>query len=311
MITKRRPWIAALLSVGVPGLGHLYAGRVAAALSALGFAVVAGVGALASGVLLPLPPLNVLLIVPALLLIYVGVPIHAALSARRAPPTYKLRPYNRWYIYLGIYLVAAFLVRPSLYRFTKAHIIEAFRIPSATMEPTIEVGDYLYVAKWAPAVRNLPAGSLVVFQSVEEPSLKILKRVVGTPGDTVAMRGGTLYRNGHPAAEPYVVHREPTRSEDPVQRAKMRYWQAKHLADKSLTDYAPDLEDWGPLVVPPDSVFVLGDNRDESYDSRYYGFVASERIVGRPRVIYLSLAPDSSRSLMDRVRWSRLGLALH
>jgi signal peptidase I len=179
------------------------------------------------------------------------------------------------------------------------------------MEPTILAGDFLYAAKWPSAVRSAGDGAIVVHQSVEEPGLKVIKRVVGLPGDTLQMEAGTLYRNGQRLDEPYVVRHDPERSEDSVHRSKMRAWQAQYLTVKGSDEYRPDLQDWGPIVVPADSFFGLGDNRDASYDSRYYGFVPLNGILGRPWVVYFSCNRDSPASCLGRIRWARLGHLLH
>ena len=88
----------------------------------------------------------------------------------------------------------------------------------------------------------------------------------------------------------------------------MRRWQLPEYAGDDPGDYWPDLHDWGPLVVPPDSLFVLGDNRDASYDSRYWGFVPRSKVRGRPVIIYFSREPDSWHALpfLSRVRWGRI-----
>jgi signal peptidase I len=130
--------------------------------------------------------------------------------------------------------------------------------------------------------------------------------VVGLPGDTLMMSAGILQRNGGLVEEPYVLHSDMARSEDEVQRARMHTWQAAHTVALDTTSYAPDLQDWGPVVVPPDSFFVLGDNRDSSYDSRYYGFIPMSRVIGQPSVIYFSVARDTSGSATGP-RWSRIG----
>jgi signal peptidase I len=137
-----------------------------------------------------------------------------------------------------------------------------------------------------------------------------IKRLVGLPGDTLQMKRGMLYRNGQQLHEPYAVHHEPGRSEDKIHRSRMRDWQAQYLAGVSLGDYNPDLQDWGPLVVPTDSFFGLGDNRDASYDGRYYGFAPLSYIRGRPWVVYFSRARDRG-SAFGRIRWDRLGRVLH
>jgi signal peptidase I len=173
------------------------------------------------------------------------------------------------------------------------------------MEPTVLVGDYLYIRK------NLqpfppPRGDLIVYESVEEPGLKVLKRVVGLPGDTLAMAGGVLWLDGHPVTEPYVQHRDPSKTEEPLMRDKMQSWQLPHLI-KDSGDYAPDISDWGPLVVAPESLFVLGDNRENSYDSRYTSFVPYANVWGYPRMVYFSLGPaDESKG--RTIRWGRMGV---
>jgi signal peptidase I len=310
MTAERRPWIAAVFNLLLPGLGHLYVGRpgLALALSLSGFLLI---GLLYVGALfVPLVPWNVaipLLLSPVVLF---GGSLHAALLARRIGPNYSPKPYNRWYVYAGLYLVLGLFLYPTLPPALRAHVIEAFRIPSGSMEPSARIGDFLYVAKWPREQRQPALGRMVVFESVEEPGLKSIKRVVGMPGDTVSMLAGGLIRNGRRAPEPYVIHVDSTRSEDPVQRAKMKQWQLPHLVS-SQSDYAPDLQTWGPLVVPNDSFFALGDNRDASYDSRYFGFIPAGNVVGRPSVIYFSLEPRSPAPFLRRVRWPRIGQRLN
>jgi signal peptidase I len=175
------------------------------------------------------------------------------------------------------------------------------------MTPTLLIGDFVYVLKTPAARKKIGIGSVVVFESVEEPGLKVVKRVVGMPGDTLTMTGGTLRRNGQDLMEAYAVHQNPSRSEDAQQRAKMRAWQVDHTTGIARDSYSPDLQDWGPLVVPPDSFMALGDNRDASYDSRYYGFIPFDQVIGQPRVIYLSRERDTTAGSKRGVRWSRIG----
>jgi signal peptidase I len=159
-----------------------------------------------------------------------------------------------------------------------------------------------------PAVREPKRDDILVFDSVEEEGLKVVKRLIGMPGDTLSMEDGELFRNGHRVNEPYVVHSDPTRSEDPIQRAKMREWQLPHLVHRDPAAYQPDLQEWGPIVVPADSFFMMGDNRDSSYDGRYWGFLPRKNVRGRPLVVYFSYDPSSWRALpfLTAVRWTRL-----
>ena len=187
----------------------------------------------------------------------------------------------------------------------RTFVIEAFRIPSGSMESTLLPGDLLFVRK----LRYVPRrGDLVVFQSVEDSGRKLVKRLVGLPGDTLAMENGALVRNGAPVPEPYAVSTDPSRSVSPAVRERMRAWQLPHLAAGDPGAYFPDLHDWGPVVVPPDSLFFLGDNRDASYDGRYWGFVPRQSVRGHPFLIYFSCEPSGWRAppFPERIRWRRI-----
>ena len=204
--------------------------------------------------------------------------------------------------------------------FLRTFLVEAFRIPSGSMENTLLIGDFLFVNKALygaevpliharlPAVREPERDDILVFDSVEEEGLKVVKRLIGMPGDTLSMEAGQLFRNRQRVDEPYVVHGDPLRSEDPIQRAKMREWQVPHLVQRDTATYQPNLQDWGPIVVPADSFFMMGDNRDSSYDGRYWGFLPRTNVRGRPLLVYFSYDPNSWRSLpfVTAVRWTRL-----
>ena len=209
--------------------------------------------------------------------------------------------------------------------FLRTFLVEAFRIPSGSMENTLLIGDFLFVNKALygaevpilkarlPAVREPERSEILVFDSVEEQDLKVVKRLIGMPGDTLYMEDGQLYRNGARVDEPYAVHADRGRSEDPIQRAKMREWQLPHVVQRDTATYRPDLQDWGPIVVPQDSFFMMGDNRDSSYDGRYWGFLPRENVRGRPLVVYFSYDPNSWRSIpfLTAVRWGRIFTAPH
>jgi len=235
------------------------------------------------------------------------------MTARTASPS---RTFLAWVWDWTKSIVVALVV----WFFLRTFLVEAFRIPSGSMENTLLIGDFLFVNKALygaevpiiharlPAVREPARDDILVFDSVEEEDLKVVKRLIGMPGDTLSMEGGQLYRNGQRVDEPYAVHADPARSEDPGQRAKMRAWQLPHLAGNDTTSYHPDLQDWGPIVVPADSFFMMGDNRDSSYDGRYWGFLPRENVRGRPLVVYFSYDPSSWRALpfMTAVRWGRI-----
>lgn len=303
MTSIRRPSLAALLTVVVPGLGHVYVGRPRAALIvAIGVQIV-GWSVLALWVLLP-PSVLPLVLGFVMLLGALGVAAtHAGLAALRAGSAYELRAYNRWHWYLAAFaLLAAWHWAASAAR---TSVVQAYRIPSPTMQPALLLGDYVYVAKFPRSIRIPRNGAIVVFRSVEDstPALRIVKRVIGSPGDTLRMVGDTVYRNGTRLAEPYVLRLGLNNVDDPERLAQIRSWQRTHYVGKEGTLYWPTTHDWGPIVVPPEHCFVLGDNRDESYDSRYYGFVPFGNIEGRPRLIYFSFDAGA-------IRWNRIGRAI-
>jgi len=212
-----------------------------------------------------------------------------------------------------------------LFLLMKTAVVEAYKIPSGSMERTLMVGDFLLVNKMVygaeipfsrhhlPAVRSPRRGDVIVFEWPTDPTKNFVKRLVGLPGDTVAMQGGNFVLNGVMQKEQYVVHAQP--GFDPTS-IDFR-WQRNYVLNKGGADstgalidsYRPSRDNWGPLVVAPNSFFVLGDNRDNSLDSRYWGFVPDSLLRGKPLMVYYSYAPDSSVTApwITRIRWSRLG----
>ncbi len=216
-----------------------------------------------------------------------------------------------WLKSLGIALVIWFVLRTLL--------IEAFRIPSSSMEHTLLVGDFLFVNKalygaelplihtHLPAIREPRLGDIVVFDSRTELGVKVVKRLVGVPGDTLQMKNNVLWRNGVAQHENYVEHVD---SLSDTSAPEMRDWQVNYLLPGvNRAAYRPSRDNWGPLVVPQGQYFVMGDNRDNSYDSRYWGFVPRSVIRGRPLFIYYSFDHESWRALpfLTAIRWGRIG----
>jgi signal peptidase I len=213
----------------------------------------------------------------------------------------------------------SFVIAVALFLFIRAFFVEAFKIPSGSMEGTLLVGDFLLVNKLVygaevpftgqhlPAVREPARGDVIVFEWPSDPTKNFVKRLVGLPDDTVAMRDGVLYLNGVAQREAYVTRTEP--DYDPA--GDEFRWQRDYLirTASASVGYHPSRNNWGPLVVPKQSYFVLGDNRDNSLDSRYWGFVPDSLVKGQPFVVYYSYAPDATQSLawLTRVRWDRLG----
>jgi signal peptidase I len=181
--------------------------------------------------------------------------------------------------------------------FVIVFVVQAFQIPSESMENTLLIGDYLLVDKlryggggtwnYLMPYRPVRRGDIIVFRYPLNPTQHFVKRVVGVPGDRVRLINRQVYVNGTSLRENYVVHSsavhdvfrdEFPRLNLPVPGLDGAWW----LQMKKL------VED-GELIVPQGSYFVLGDNRDESSDSRYWGFVPRENVIGRPLLIYWSL----------------------
>jgi signal peptidase I len=200
----------------------------------------------------------------------------------------KLVEYARSFfpIFLAVLLLRSFLVEP-------------FRIPSGSMMPTLLIGDFILVNKFAYGLR-LPVldtkvleigqpqrGDVVVFRYPEDPSVPFIKRVVGLPGDRVAYFNKVLYVNGEPASQQPAGVYTGAGSGSVMTGADVR---VEHLTGRShqilVQNGAPSVE--GQLVVPEGHYFVLGDNRDNSRDSRYWGTVPDENLVGRAFLIWMS-----------------------
>lgn len=198
----------------------------------------------------------------------------------------------------------------------RTFLIQTFTIISGSMENTLLVGDFLVLSKSAygamvpgthvtlPGYSEPERGDIVVFRGHHEP-IDLVKRLIGLPGDTLAMRDGTLYLDGEPVSEPYAVHEDPTGDGNHAWMS----WQQPYLVDSvDRRGYYPTRDNWGPLVVPPDNYFMMGDNRDFSLDSRYWGFVPRKDMMGRAVRLYFSYARDAEGApLVGRVRWSRIG----
>ncbi len=209
------------------------------------------------------------------------------------------------------------LVAAVLFVVIRTFILQTFVITSGSMENALLVGDFLIANRAAVGVRipgtqvripgysSVRRGDVLVFDPPHEPDLKLVKRLIGVPGDTVSMKDAVLTINGEVQAEPYVKHVDPA-GDDP--HAWMS-WQSEHLVDGvPKAAYRPTRDNWGPLVIPEDRYFMLGDNRDTSLDSRYWGLLEGWRIEGRASVIYFSYNKGSFRAFpwLREVRLGRL-----
>jgi signal peptidase I len=179
-------------------------------------------------------------------------------------------------------LILALLIR--------TFVVQAFKIPSGSMIPTLLIGDHILVNKFLYGTqipfsdkkilifREPEKGDIIVFKYPENPTKDFIKRVIATEGDTIEEKNKIVYVNGEPVVETYAYHYDPTMRSD---------------SDKRDT--------FGRILVPKDKIFVMGDNRDHSYDSRFWGFVDRKEVKGKAFIIYWSWDPDKW------VRFNRIG----
>jgi signal peptidase I len=174
--------------------------------------------------------------------------------------------------------------------------LQAFEIPSSSMENTLLIGDHVFVdrvteapaTRWMPIIpyRQIHRGDIVVFLSPAEPGLYVVKRVIGVPGDRIHLRDGKVFLNGQEQNEPYVIRNgsyNPYRDNFP----EVPPTEAENVTPEWHMTLSSHLQG-DDMVVPDGSYFAMGDNRDVSYDGRYWGFIPRENIIGRPMFIYWS-----------------------
>ncbi|HUE76944.1 MAG TPA: signal peptidase I [Longimicrobiales bacterium] len=219
-----------------------------------------------------------------------------------------------------------------LFLILRTFLVQTFVITSSSMEDTLLVGDFLILNKVAygalvpftdlrlPGYRELERGDIVVFRPPHDPDLDVVKRIVGMEGDTLRMEAKALFVNGQPAVEPYVRHSDP---EGDVAHRWMRWQCGERVAlgaDISGAyrvpvgggeegECGPSRDSWGPLVVPEGGLFMMGDNRDDSVDSRYWGFLDADRVRGKASIIYYSYDAERLRpfAFIRNIRPARIG----
>src|ERR1044071_8037950 len=169
------------------------------------------------------------------------------------PEIHRMKSFARWLWDWTKSILVALVV----WFFLRTFLVEAFRIPSGSMENTLLIGDFLFVNKLLygaevplihkrlAAIREPRRGDILVFDSVEEQGLKVVRRLIGVPYDTLAMDNGQLYRNGKAVSEPWAIRTDPKANADPLPREQMRRWQVSHLvASTRAAAYHPDINNW-------------------------------------------------------------------
>lgn len=198
-------------------------------------------------------------------------------AAAEETPVYKKSIVREYAESIAIAVLLALVIR--------TYLVQAFKIPSGSMEDTLAIGDHLLVNKFIYGtkipftsksvikLRDPRRGDVIVFEYPEDPSKDFIKRVIGVPGDVVEGKDKKVYVNGKPYENPHEIHKE------------------KEIIPKEMNPR----DTFGPVTVPPDSYFMMGDNRDRSYDSRFWGFVKRDKIKGLAFIKYWSWDKEKFR----------------
>jgi signal peptidase I len=200
--------------------------------------------------------------------------------------------------------VEVILVSTLLFLFIRSFVVQAFKIPSGSMLDTLQIGDHILVSKFIYWFTDQKRGDIIVFKYPKDKKRDFIKRAIGLPGETIQIKDQVVYIDGKPLEEIYTQHQKKV----------------------PLMEQITPRDNFGPFKIPEDSIFVMGDNRDSSMDSRYWGALKKELIRGEAFVIYWSIKPYNSSnpqdslyqrfinylvSFNDRIRWGRLGTVIH
>jgi len=292
VIGYRKAWLAAFLSSLFPGIGQLYNKQ-----------IIKGVVFIAAIVAIAITDDMYSILIIAGLFVYI-YGIKDAFDSAEAMNGSDERFFHQNKAIITFMMVMFVLQTIPLGKTIKVNVVEAFKIPSGAMIPTLLIGDHLLVGKIALLAGPLKRGDIVVFPYPENPSKKFIKRVIGLGGDKIQYINGELYINEQPVHSRLIGERPGEgiysggqfgSAIEFEEKISDTFYRIQYLRDKSSINE-------GPWLVPEDSVFVMGDNRGNSQDSRVYGAVKRNGIIGKALKIYWSW--DTSES---KVRWDRIG----
>jgi signal peptidase I len=217
--------------------------------------------------------------------------------------------------------IEAILVAVVIALFLRAFVIEAFKIPTSSMVPTLKIGDHIFVNKFIYGLRipftkihffqfrTPKRGEVVVFNFPIDESKDYIKRVIGIPGDTIEIKQGILYINGEAAEK--VIETDRTILADVEEADQFELYKEKTGEIRHFTQYERNqgFDDYGPTIIPPNKFFVMGDNRNRSSDSRSWRFVPMENLKGRALIVWLSLDSKNRYPIvgLPSIRLERFG----
>lgn len=273
----RKPWLSVLLTIFSLGLGHLYIGKAKKGIMLFLIFQILIILGFFSFFYAPIGPIIFL----SLGLLFVIFCIFDAVKlSKKLKLSYVVKRYNKWYVYLLYFVVASFVVQPIVQATLKRNIAQAYKIPSGGMKPTLQIGDHIISDKLIYKYSDPKKGDIVIFPYPEDPSKDFIKRVIAVGGETIESVNKQIFINGKILKEPFVIHSD------------------SYIFPKGVQPR----DNFGPFKVPDDSLFVMGDNRDQSFDSRFWGFVKKSSVRGKAISIYWSWDEKN-----QSIRWKRIG----
>ncbi len=272
---RRKWWVAVLLSLLLPGLGQLYNGQLIKGIILCSVLWMVDIVSLCLMWGISSAPSNIILALFIDLLVLILIIRDAILVSRRIDRNFKPKFYNKWYVYIVLILFFHLIFWPVMDNI----FYDVHYVPSEAMSPTLVAGDRIVVDKFIYKFNDPTRGDIVTFRFPLNKNKLYVKRVMGMPGDTVEIVNKQLIINGTLLNEEYVVHMD------------------------SRVIYGRD--SLAAIVVPEGKYYVMGDNRDNSYDSRFFGFVDRNEIISKVRTVLFSWDTEKKR-----LRWERFGTQL-
>ncbi len=271
----RKLWVSILFTFLSIGLGHIYSGY-----AKRGIVLCIGQYLLlifCYFIILAFPSIIFLLLFLTLILAYfIFCLVDIIKFSKNNSLNYKPKKYNKWYLYVLFLIVLFFIPQPMNSETIKENIIQAYKIPAGSLKPTLLIGDHIFVKTDFTSKSDVIKGDLIVFPFPEDPSKDFIKRVVAIGGDTIEIINKAVFINNKHINEPYIIH-----------------------IDSNTISKRDNIE---LTKIPKGSFFVMGDNRDNSYDSRFWGLVEASGVKGKASIIYWSWDKEN-----NRVRWNRIG----
>lgn len=271
--------LSTVLTFFMIGLGQIACGKIKRGVALYILSLILFIAAVFIAIQ-PFPPFNIIVAGLTFASVFLFAIIDSILIAKNPDNSLGLKPLIGYLLLIIISIANSFLIQPVISKTIKDNYVQAFKIPSGSMIPLLLIGDHILVNKQAYKNSSPKRGNIVVFDFPEDASRTFIRRVVGVGGDAIEIKDKQLYVNGKKYTEDYVIYTD----------------------SKLISEKRQPIDFYGPVSVPKDSYFVLGDNRDTSYDSRYWGFLDSIKIKGKAINIYWSWDNEN-----NKVRWDRIG----